>query len=64
MAKDATKRVMLTHFCRKAGCEGNPGDVINVTAEDLKFIEDRNGGYEVDEDGKWIDKSPKEEAAK
>lgn len=39
--------VELNHNCGKPGCEGLPGDVIEVSAEDLAYLLERKGGKEV-----------------
>lgn len=47
----AKKFAKLNHFCGRKGCEGNPGDVIEVAPEVLKFLLDRDGAVECDKNG-------------
>lgn len=34
----------LNHHCRKPGCEGNAGEVIDVSKADADYLLDRRGG--------------------
>lgn len=42
-------RIRLNHNCGKPGCVGLPGDVIEVTESDAKYLLSRGGGTLVDE---------------
>lgn len=46
-------KVKLTHHCCKPGCEGQIGDVLQVSDEDAEFLQSRGGGVLVEtaEDG-------------
>lgn len=48
MAKDKV-RVRLTHFCHRKGCEGKPGQEIEVGPEDAKYLLDNRGAVPVKE---------------
>ena len=42
-------QVRLTHHCRKPGCVGNIGDVIEVSESDADYLFDRNGAVRIAE---------------
>ncbi|WP_428303903.1 hypothetical protein [Lacipirellula sp.] len=44
-------RFKLTHNCRRPGCEGDIDEIVEVTKEDLAYLVERGGGYEVDAAG-------------
>lgn len=51
MAKTFAK---LNHHCGAKGMEGQPGDVIEVTADQLKYLLARRGATECDAKGEPI----------
>ena len=40
-------KVKLTHICHKKGCEGMPGDMIDVSPEDAAWLVQRGGAIAV-----------------
>jgi len=42
-------RVRLTHHCRKPGCVGNIGDLIEVSKSDADYLFDRGGAVRITE---------------